>query len=55
MISPAPRPGPDRMPKHRVSRVQDVRYHTHPDEALHPESCLRCKTLTDKYAPKENN
>ena len=55
MTSPAPRPGHDRMPKHRVSRQQDVRYHVHPDEALHPESCLRCKTLTDQHTSKENN
>ena len=50
-----PIPGPASMPKHRVSRVQDVRAHNHADEALHPESCLRCKTLTDQHASKENN
>ena len=50
----SPTPGPALMPKHKVSRVQDVRAHNHPDQALHPESCLRCKTLTDKYGRKEN-
>lgn len=49
MTKPAPTP----RPRNQVSTHQDLRHHVHPDQAFHPETCLRCKVLIDWHNAKE--